>query len=156
MINNVVAFNGTSFLTQPTRGKVEWATIVWPIKAIDPWDVATIVVKKLLTDGGFTYSIGNGFVTNGWAVSLKGHEYKYLNPVYAIDNVGVVSKYLHDKAKVLVNTEGSCIGGWAHEGYVYLDVSVVVKDKEAAIKLGKENEQLAIYDLNKKEEIRIQ
>ena len=40
-----------------------------------------------------------------------------------------------------------------HEGYVYLDVSVVVKDKEAAIKLGKENEQLAVYGIASGEEV---
>lgn len=39
------------------------------------------------------------------------------------------------------------IGGWFDEGRYYFDAVMIVEDKETAIKLGKANEQMAIFNL---------
>lgn len=44
-------------------------------------------------------------------------------------------------------------GGWKEKNKYYWDASVVLHDREEAIKLGRENGQIAIFDLNKLETI---
>lgn len=49
------------------------------------------------------------------------------------------------------------VGGWFNkeEELFYYDCVMIVQDKETAIKLGKANKQLAIFDLTKGEEIKL-
>ena len=42
-------------------------------------------------------------------------------------------------------------GAWKDEGRVYLDVSTVVKSKAEAIRLGREHDQIGVYDISKGE-----
>ena len=44
-------------------------------------------------------------------------------------------------------------GLWMDDGKIYLDVSIKINDKATARKIGKKNNQLAIYDLEKQESI---
>ncbi|TKT89510.1 hypothetical protein [Dyadobacter frigoris] len=46
-------------------------------------------------------------------------------------------------------------GGWYHKGSFYFDSCKVFTDKEEAIKFGIENEQIAIFDLDNLQEIRL-
>lgn len=45
------------------------------------------------------------------------------------------------------------IGGWRENGKYYFDASIIVQDKEEAIRIGKKNEQIAIYDFQAGEPI---
>lgn len=49
------------------------------------------------------------------------------------------------------------IGGWfdEREKQFYYDCVMIEQDKETAIQLGRANEQIAIYNLNEKKEIRL-
>lgn len=64
-------------------------------------------------------------------------------------------------AKVIVyvskHPEINAFGGWKNEknGMFYFDATIICKDRETAIKLAKENKQLAIYDLNTGTEINL-
>lgn len=61
--------------------------------------------------------------------------------------------------KVIKIAENSTftIGGWFdnQQNLFYYDCVMIVEDKETALKLGKANKQLAIFDLEKKKEIRL-
>lgn len=44
-------------------------------------------------------------------------------------------------------THSNIVGGWKGENGFYFDCSMIINDLEQAIKKGRENEQIAIYDL---------
>jgi hypothetical protein len=46
-------------------------------------------------------------------------------------------------------------GGWYHNGRFYFDSCRVFTDRQEAIKFGKENNQIAIFDLDNLQEIRL-
>ena len=64
-------------------------------------------------------------------------------------------------AKVLAyiknHPEVNAVGGWynSENKKYYFDATIIVNDLEAAKRLGRENKQIAIFDLNKMEEIRL-
>lgn len=39
------------------------------------------------------------------------------------------------------------VGGWYHKGKVYFDAVMLIESKDEAIKLGKENNQIGIYNI---------
>lgn len=51
----------------------------------------------------------------------------------------------------------NAVGGWldSESGLYYYDAVVVLQDREKAIEVGRLNDQLAIFDLNTMEEIRL-
>lgn len=59
------------------------------------------------------------------------------------------------KAFVHARYNDNVFGGWFHEGKFYFDSCRVFKDRTAAIEFGKENGQIAIFDLDNLEEIRL-
>ncbi len=59
------------------------------------------------------------------------------------------------KAFIHARTNDQIFGGWYHDGKFYFDSCRVFTDKEEAIRFGKENDQIAIFDLDNLEEIRL-
>ena len=66
-------------------------------------------------------------------------------------------EYFMRRNRTLLRQPGSCIGAWKDESTqtYYLDVIHVVDDLDEAKRLGKEKNQLAIFDLGAMEEIRL-
>lgn len=58
---------------------------------------------------------------------------------------------------VINSGRANAVGGWldTESGLFYYDAVVVLQDRAKAIELGRLNNQLAIFDLNKMEEIRL-
>lgn len=58
---------------------------------------------------------------------------------------------------VISSGRANAVGGWLdrESGLYYYDAVVVLQDREKAIELGRLNNQLAIFDLNNMEEIRL-
>lgn len=58
---------------------------------------------------------------------------------------------------VISSGRANAVGGWldSESGLYYYDAVVVLQDREKAIELGRLNNQLAIFDLNNMEEIRL-
>ena len=85
-------------------------------------------------------------VTGGYAVAIKETQNSFGNE--GIKNV----------LEAVSKGKANAIGGWYDEqtGLYYYDATLVVPDIETAIRLGIENEQLAIFGLNRMEEIRLQ
>ena len=53
--------------------------------------------------------------------------------------------------------EVSALGGWYNNKNkkFYFDAVIIVNDLNTAIRLGRENKQIAVFDLNKLEEVRL-
>lgn len=73
--------------------------------------------------------------------------------------IGAIARY----AERIMETGGVRLGGWVEEtredgvtGYdLYLDAPTIVMDREAAVALGRERGERAIYDLEEGNEIRL-
>lgn len=85
-------------------------------------------------------------VTSGYAVAIKETQNSFGNE--GIKNV----------LNAVNSGRANAIGGWYDDqtGLYYYDATMVVSDIETAIRLGIENDQLAVFDLNRMEEIRLQ
>jgi len=112
------------------------------------------LIGKLARDGGFTYNPRYGtFPKAGYAVS----PYKQAEKVFSGDKVATVpdfESYINEHLDLLTQS-GTHLGGWYNpdDSKVYLDISVVSPDKETAMELARQNNQLAIFDLGKLETI---
>lgn len=110
--------------------------------------VTTLTAIAAANPFGFTYNVEAGQLqTSGYAVALECTQNSF--GLEGLENVLSV---------VLSGTSGaSCVGGWLDQesGLYYFDATVILEDKEAAIALGRLNNQIAIFDLNNLEEIRL-
>lgn len=80
-------------------------------------------------------------LSSGYMVSLAGSELK-IKPKKLTKKI--IKKYLI-KAKMA----GAYVGFWRNDGFIYVDLSVNIKNKMQAIQAGLKNNQLAIYDVKK-------
>ena len=111
------------------------------------------LADKVESSGGFTYSpVGNKSPKSGYAMAL--------NPMYEervpLRDFGPdhVAEYRKKWAAVLAEPN-NYLGAWVQDGYVYLDVSVVVSDESEAMDVARQNQQRAIFNLSTFEEIEV-
>ena len=85
-------------------------------------------------------------ITKGYAVALVDTQNSF-----GISGLAKVVEYINNNKRV------NAVGGWldTESNKYYFDATVVLDDLADAIELGKSNGQIAIFDLNKKEEIRL-
>ena len=71
-------------------------------------------------------------------------------------NKKVLKNYILKNFNYLIR-RGHFLGGWYNDNdkMFYLDISIVVKNLQKALKLAQENKQIAIYDIKEKKEIRV-
>lgn len=109
------------------------------------------LAERLHTDGGFTHKLTTGKEpTSGYAVGLKGREFPAGASSYDIEYFVLC----HEDDLRLPFAH---LGGWhdSETGHDWLDVVIVYQDPLKAVKTAKERGQLAIYDLERKQEIRL-
>ena len=111
----------------------------------------TKVLETAIANKGISYSIstGNYNVTTGYMVSIQGQEWKV-----STINDDILKFYVKHHLNELWD-EDRFLGIWLNKGQWYLDVSVNVEDLDEALRLGKNNNQIAIWDCAKAEEIRL-
>jgi hypothetical protein len=110
------------------------------------------VVDATKEKGGITISQGGRTVTQGYAVSpYKDTETKIKAEEFSQQHV----QDFTEKNSALLDQPGHKIGTWYNEkdGNVYLDVSVVKNDIVNSATIAKGASQIAIYDIEKGEEI---
>ena len=108
--------------------------------------LSTIAIVAATNPMGFTYNINEDKMqTTGYAVALSATQNSF-----GADGFLKVVEYARKHSI-------ECIGGWldSETGKFYFDATVIVNDKEQAIALGKANGQIAIFDLNTCNEIRL-
>lgn len=100
---------------------------------------------------GFTVDTQGNVPTKGYMVSESGRSQVLSGRVAP----HAVSAYAARNADAL-SQPGSYIGGWrdSKSGKTYLDVSHNIPRQRSAVKAGKERNQIAIWDVKRKREIR--
>ena len=85
-------------------------------------------------------------ITSGYAVAVLDTQNSF-----NAEGAARVMEYVNNHPEV------NAVGGWynSENGRFYYDATIVVNDLATAIELGKANQQIAIFDLNNLEEIRL-
>lgn len=111
---------------------------------------------------GFTTRVAARKKTNGWerdprnAAPSRGYMVSDKGPERIIPgNASAKEIEIHqmDNRDALLSDENVFHGGWKSDGNSYLDVSRHYRTKNRAMRAGRRNEQLAIFDLSTKESI---
>lgn len=96
-------------------------------------------------DGGFSVDPRTGGdVRTGYAVAIHPDRERQIGGVVRPEDIRA---FAYDNADLLAQ-EGSVLGGWRdpETGIAYLDVSVQVHDRAEALALGRQYDQLAVFD----------
>jgi len=112
---------------------------------------ASDAVKVMEKDReGFSVSpLTGGQPVHGYMVALDGHTHRY--PASILDDRAKLRRAIDD---MLMSERSSFegkdmyIGGWVEDGHLWLDPSQNVQDRAEAERLGKERDQVGIFDLN--------
>jgi hypothetical protein len=107
------------------------------------------VLEQAIKDNGISYSINYGDCnpSSGYMVSKFGCE-----TISESLNLNIVINYVKLHLDELVDDK-AFLGIWLKDGNWYLDVSFNILELDKAIKFGKKNKQLAIWDCANCEEI---
>lgn len=110
------------------------------------------LIDEIVRNGGATLNteLENANLNGGYMVSMAGYE-----TVISLDELKdykQVEKILIEYKK-LARKNKAFVGAWVNENKLYLDLSKNYKRLGNAIKIGKKNNQLAIFDINNLEEI---
>lgn len=84
----------------------------------------------------------------GFMVSIKGQEVKVNK-----NDIQGIKKEIEKKREFIKDKRGLYIGLWLDSDIMYVDVSIHIIDYLEALEVARNNEQLAIFDLKKKDSI---
>lgn len=108
--------------------------------------------REIVGNGGFSFSLDGGRKPDGgYMVSLPGFETVYKHDVENARsfNRSAIHRYLESVSPIVESVFPSAfVGGWYHDGALYLDLSIQVPDIVDALRLAKSWNQLAIYDVS--------
>ena len=108
---------------------------------------STVAAIAAANPAGFTYNVQTGsFPSSGYVVACKETQNSF-----NAEGLQAVLQFISETPAV------SCVGGWldTESGLYYFDASYIVEDLETAKSLGIANGQIAIFNLNTLEEIRL-
>jgi predicted GNAT family acetyltransferase len=118
----------------------------------DPKLTTTNVVRDHNKNGGSSIRVDGQPVTDGYAVAIDESVEKVIDSKEITE--GDISNFIKENSELLDNPD-NFVGTWYNpdDGKTYLDVSTRVNDRAEAEKMGRANNQLAIFDLKNKEDI---
>ncbi|MCM1967768.1 hypothetical protein [Streptomyces sp. G1] len=99
--------------------------------------------EAIVRDGGLTFSPVRPAPTGGYMVSVAGSE--RMIPLGSFGPENLTDYFAEYGARVL--GEGFFFGAWVDGGFVYLDLSMNLRDRSEAEVMGRLESQLAIYDI---------
>ncbi len=108
------------------------------------WNLSTIIINNTAHKNGYTTSINGNKPYIGYMVSIPDKEVVFNN--FQEFNQVSVNNFIVENLNLL-KRDNYFIGTWIYEGKIYLDISINLSSKSEAIKAGKKNNQLAIYDI---------
>ena len=106
------------------------------------------IIEEIKENNGGTYNKEYKTINakKGFMVSLQGYEKKCKTDEET-------EKAIKENMEIIKGLDNAYLGAWIDEGITYIDISVLVENKEDAMELGKINNQLAIYDLQNNDSI---
>lgn len=109
------------------------------------------ILNKIHQGGGVTYNFGQGDLSgsNAFSVSIYPDRSQVIDGGVDFD---MIENYLETNKDLLADGSNS-FGAWSHEGKTYLDIVKTVENYDEAVDLGKQHNQIAIWDLRNNNEI---
>ena len=107
-------------------------------------------IMEIIKNEGATLDYNyNNFSSNvGFMVSLKGQEVKVDK-----NNIEEIKKEVEKKREFIKDKKGLYVGLWLDNEIMYIDVSIHIIDYMEALEVARNNDQKAIYDLQKNNSI---
>lgn len=102
------------------------------------------VKKYILENGGITLN-NNGEICdlkNGYIVSTPSYE-------FITEKINTTISQLNEYLKIIKGCNDLYVGAWYNNGLYYVDINIYCKNKKDAVRIAKNNLQLAIFDLKK-------
>ena len=116
------------------------------------------ILNATITNGGCTYNVytdTNLANSPSYAVSMYPECEKIISLSSIVyTNLDSINLYLYLN-KELLRIPTNSLGTWLDDGKVYLDIVRTIPDKGEALRIAKDNNELAIFDLLNMEEIRL-
>jgi hypothetical protein len=113
-------------------------------------------LEKAIEQGGATWDLvefKDANVESGYMVGVKGFKrYKVKENWFPEVILKKINELLEDN-KYYVMHKSAYLGAWINENACYIDISLNIEDEEDAIKIGRLNNQAAIWDCKNKKEI---
>lgn len=104
----------------------------------------------IIENGGITLdakTLEDANLKSGYMVSLAGYEI-----ITTVNELTTNALLAHAR---MAHALGGFVGLWLDTDKLYIDISINEKDRQKALKTGKFNNQLAIYDVENDKEIRV-
>ena len=100
------------------------------------------IIEEIKKNNGGTYNkeLKSINAERGFMVSLQGYEKK-------CKTEQETEKAIIENMEIVKGLDNAYLGAWIDEGIIYIDISILVENKEDALEMGKINNQLAIYDI---------
>lgn len=116
------------------------------------------VYNQIVENGGATYNMTTGELNPDSGYMVAQMEFEQVFDFYRNPNVfsEQVKSYLTKKIlDQLICRSDIYLGFWLKDGKIYFDVVRKIADRDEAIREGRANKQIAIYDANNKVDIEV-
>ena len=106
------------------------------------------IIEEIKKNNGGTYNknLKSINASKGFMVSLQGYEVKCKTDEE-------IEQAITKNMEIVRGLDNAYLGAWIDDNITYIDISVLVENKEDALEMGKINNQLAIYDIQNNESI---
>lgn len=117
------------------------------------------IFRHIMKNEGATFDIRTReFKKDGFAVADPAQAYqaeeKHAAGVFAEEGRKLIGEFIKNWEDELTEPN-KYVGAWLDDGNYYLDVATVVMDRDKAVEMGKETNQIAIWDLGANAEVRL-
>ena len=107
-------------------------------------------IMEIIKNGGATldYHLNNFNSDKGFMVSIKGQEVKVNK-----NDIENIKKEIEKKREFIKDKKGLYVGLWLENDVLFIDISIHIIDYLEALEVARNNDQKAIYDLQKNDSI---
>ena len=113
------------------------------------YSISNPIFKQTIENQGCSMNLDGLSPVKGYMVGISGHEKKVNISDF---NAGHIDSFIRANLSLL-HSRYYFIGTWIDNDMVYIDLSMNVESKQAALICGKESGQICIWDVEKKVEI---
>jgi len=136
--------NGLPIQVAPAGARIEY-TGPGVVATAGPSGVAKTAAQMTKANGGITITKKGDIPEDGFAFAPR-KDTERIIPADRFSDKDIDS-YMQEFDEVLA-MPGAHFGSWVDDGKVYMDVSIVAKDFNEAMRLAEEADQLAVFDLS--------